>query len=323
MIAALWQAGGALWAGLWALLALLWWWGLPKGKTRWLDRVYPALPLLVAGAWALAPAPAFVTLWLQAGLWFWLWLTVVWLISLAKRDSSIMDIAFGLLMLALPWWVQLHLGGLAEGSATLCLWLATLGFGRYSVYILWRNLPHGEDVRYARWRERFGGRWWWWSYFQVFLLQGVVLWFWVLPMLLALSAPASGMGPLQGVGAAVWALGFVFEAGGDWQLARFKRTRQDRSQLLNHGLWALTRHPNYFGQACMGWGLAILALAHPLGLWAVPAVLYQTWFMYQGSATSLMERHMARSKPGYAEYCERVPAFFPRLWPRRSPGDHA
>ena len=317
MIDALWQFPVPLLA-LWAVLAGLWLWARPVSGRRLLDWAYPLLPLGVAMLPGLWPTQTWLTVWLQAGLWLWVWLTVVWVISLLKRDSSIMDIAFGLLMLALPWWLQAQQGGVGAGTATLALWLATLGFGRYSLHILRRNLPHGEDARYARWRERSGSRWWWWSYFQVFLLQGVVLWVWALPLVLAVGLPAAPLGPLDALGAAVWALGFVFEAGGDWQLTRFLRTRRDRSQLLDTGLWALTRHPNYFGQTCMWWGYGVFALAHPWGWLSVVPLAYVTWFMNQGSATSLMERHMAKTKPGYAHYCATVPAFFPRP-PSRAP----
>ena len=301
------------------LLASVWQWALPRGKTRVIDRLYPLAPLLVAGLLPHLPTDSqpFVFSWLQAGLWLWAWLTLVWLISLVKKDASIMDIAYGLLLLVLPWWLHAHLGGETAPSSTWLLTLTTLGFGRYGAYILWRNLPHGEDPRYARWRERAGPRWWWFSYLQVFLLQGVVIWVWAVPLVLVLSSPGA-LGPWHLAGGLVWALGFVFEAGGDWQLARFKRRRREPGQLLDTGLWSLTRDPNYFGHACMWWGYALIALGHPLGWLALAPAAYVTWFMYAGSATSLMERHMARTKPGYDAYCARVPAFFPR-WPSAGP----
>jgi steroid 5-alpha reductase family enzyme len=260
--------------------------------------------------------PGFLPAWIELGLGLWLSLTVVWVISLLKRDASIMDIAYGLLLLGACAWLFRRLGADAGASGWLLLAMGSLGFGRYSLYILWRNLPQGEDPRYARWRQRSGARFWWWSYFQVFLLQGVVIWLWCLPLVLGMASS----GPLQAwhvAGALVWAVGFVFEAGGDWQLTRFKRLRQDRSQLLDTGLWGLTRHPNYFGQTCMWWGYALFALPHAWGWLSLLTAAYVTWFMHKGSATSLMERHMARTKPGYAAYCARVPAFFPR-WPGRS-----
>jgi steroid 5-alpha reductase family enzyme len=195
--------------------------------------------------------------------------------------------------------------------------MTSIGFGRYSLYILWRNLPHGEDPRYARWRQRSGARWWWWSYFQIFLLQGVVIWIWAVPLVFGMRASGE-IGFWHIAGALVWLVGFVFEAGSDWQLTRFKRQRTDRSQLLDTGLWALSRHPNYFGQTCMWWGYGVFALAHPWGWLSVLPLVYVTWFMNKGSATSLMERHMVKTKPGYANYCATVPAFFPRL-PSRAP----
>jgi len=325
MIGWLWSDHAMALAIVWAVLAAVWLVALPRDKTRWVDRLYPLAPLIVAvlHAWDALP-PGFAGAWLQVAVWLWVSLTGVWIISLIKKDASIMDIAYGLLLLALPWWVYGQLAGVPSPSAWWLLAMATVGFGRYSLYILWRNLPHGEDPRYARWRERSGARWWWFSYFQVFLLQGVVIWVWSVPLVLALLQPGP-VGLWHWLGAAAWAVGFIFEAGGDWQLTRFKRTRADRSQLLDTGLWALTRHPNYFGQTCMWWGYGLVALSHPLGLLALLPVVYVTWFMHEGSATSLMERHMARTKPGYADYCARVPAFFPRLWPSRAgqPGDHA
>jgi len=238
------------------------------------------------------------------------------------RPAGSTDIAYGLLLLSLPWWLHAQLGSVDAPSAWWLLAMTTLGFGRYSLYILWRNLPHGEDPRYARWRERSGARWWWLSYFQVFLLQGVVIWVWSLPLVIAL-AQAGPLSAWHGIATLVWLIGFVFEAGGDWQLTRFKRQRQDRSQVLSTGLWSLTRHPNYFGQACMWWGYGLFALAHPWGWLSLASVAYVTWFMHKGSATSLMERHMAKTKPGYAEYCARVPAFFPRFPRTTTAKEHA
>ena len=318
MIETLWQEHAMAVLLIWAAMVALWLRGIPRENTRWLDRAYPILPLVVAalalsGTWA----TNFLSTFLQLGIWLWAWLTLVWVISLLKRDASIMDIAYGLLLLGTSWWLFLHLGAQAHATNVLLLSMASIGFGRYSMYILWRNLPHGEDPRYARWRQRSGARWWWWSYFQIFLLQGVVIWIWAVPLVFGMRAPGE-IGFWHIAGALVWLVGFVFEAGSDWQLARFKRQRTDRSQLLDTGLWALTRHPNYFGHTCMWWGYGVFALAHPWGWLSVLPLMYVTWFMNKGSASSLMERHMVKTKPGYANYCATVPAFFPSL-PSRTP----
>jgi len=318
MIEALWPSHAMAVLLLWVAMVVLWLWGMPRDNTRWLDRAYPVFPLAVAalaisGTWA----ATFLSTFLQLGIWFWIWLTVVWLISLLKRDASIMDIAYGLLLLGSSWWLYIHLGAQAHASNVLLLAMTSIGFGRYALHIIWRNLPHGEDPRYARWRQRSGARWWWWSYFQIFLLQGVVIWTWTVPLVFGMHAPGE-IGFWHIAGALVWLVGFVFEAVSDWQLTRFKRQRTDPTQLLDTGLWAWTRHPNYFGQTCMWWGYGVFALAHPWGWLSVVPLAYVTWFMNQGSATSLMERHMAKTKPGYAHYCATVPAFFPRP-PSRAP----
>jgi len=313
MIELLWHSHVLKCGAVWTLLAGIWLWAQPKNST-WIDRAYPLAPFAVAALFYFWPeAPDYLVKYLQLGLWLWLWLSVVWLLSLLKRDASIMDIAYGVILLCGPWWLYSLTGQTPQDSSQLLLAMTTLGFGRYSLYILWRNLPHGEDPRYAKWRLRSGSRFWWWSYFQIFLLQGVVIWIWMVPLLFGMQT-AGALGFWHLAGAGIWLIGFVFEAGGDWQLTQFKRTRQDTSQLLNTGLWSFTRHPNYFGQTCMWWGYGVFALAHPWGWLSVLPISYITWFMNKGSATSLMERHMIKTKPSYAEYCAKVPAFFPRLW---------
>lgn len=296
MIEIFWQSYALACGFVWALLAGVWLWAQPD-NSRWLDRVYLLAPFAVVGIFYPWPqAPDYLVQYLQLGLWLCVWLSVVWLISLLKRDASIMDIAYGLILLCGPWWLFFMAGQAAQDSTQLLLAMCTLGFGQYSLYILWRNLPHGEDPRYAKWRQRSGSRFWWWSYFHIFLVQGIVIWIWMLPFLFGMQTA----GPLSFwhlAGAGVWLIGFVFEAGCNWQLTQFKRKRQDNSQLLNTGLWSLTRHPNYFGQTCMWWGYGVHALAQPWGWLSVLPIAYITWFMNKGSATSLMERHMIKTKP--------------------------
>ena len=164
MIASIWQSYALECGVLWALLAAIWLWAQPE-NARWLDRIYPLVPFGVfAILWMFPQAAESLNKYLQLGICLWVWLTVVWVISLLKRDASIMDIAYGLLLLGTSWWLFLHLGAQAHASNVLLLAMTSIGFGRYSLYILWRNLPHGEDPRYARWRQRSGARWWWWSY---------------------------------------------------------------------------------------------------------------------------------------------------------------
>lgn len=303
----------ALWVG--ALFAFRRRADLKTGAVR--DCLFPGLVLLIAVTWAMVdPNGAlgrFLDIYARFGLIVLAFMTLTWCISLMMRDSSIMDIVYPLTAL-LPLAILLSQRNTWSPHELVLLGLVALWSLRLSVHIAWRNLGHGEDARYAGWRRRFGALWWWWSYFQVFALQGVLVWLWCLPIALALHASPRGFGWQHLLAGTVFIVGFVFQAGGDWQLERFKRMRRDRAEVLTTGLWSVTRHPNYFGEAVMWWSFWILSLVHPWGWASVAAPLYVTWFMAKGSATPMQDRYLTKTKPGYAAYAERVPTFFP--WSR-------
>ena len=175
-----------------------------------------------------------------------------------------------------------------------------------------RNLSHGqEDGRYAAWRRRFGGQWWWWSFFHVFTLQGVMVWLWSIGLIAAVAAGPRALGWQHALAVALFAVGFYFQLVGDLQLDRFKKSRRDRSEVLDSGLWRLSRHPNYFGETIIWWSFGALGLVHPWGWLALVCPVYVTWFMSAGSATPMQERYLVKTKPAYADYMRRVPCFFP------------
>lgn len=302
--------------GLWLALAAVWL-GFTRRLSCWppsaKDYLWPWLPLLVValawGVWGAETASLFATL----ALVFWIILSAVWMASVARRDSSIMDIAYAASSVVAAW-VQWRLQGADASPRTLlALALVNLWGWRYTIYIALRNLPHGEDARYARWRSRTGEAWWWWSYFQVFLVQGVMIWLWYLPLALALAVPGP-IGALEVAAALVWTIGFVFEAGADWQLARFKRDPANRGKIIATGLWAQSRHPNYFGEAAMWCGYGLLALAHPWGWVALACTAYTVHLMNRGSATRMTDAYLMKRKPGYREYAARTPIFLPRIF---------
>lgn len=244
------------------------------------------------------------------------YMTFLWLVSLALKDASIVDIFWGLgFIIALATYFVAGDGWMAR--KLLVLVLVTVWGLRLSGYILWRNSGQGEDFRYRRIREAAGASFWWRSYFQVFLMQGLLLWVISAPLLAAQhNSEPDGWAITDALGAAVWALGFFFEAVGDWQMARFKADPANKGKVMRHGLWRYTRHPNYFGDATLWWGYFIIAAGTTDG-WVTafgPAIM--TVLLMRVSGVALLERSLKREKPEYADYIARTSAFVPWL-PRR------
>jgi steroid 5-alpha reductase family enzyme len=240
-------------------------------------------------------------------------MVALWLLSLRLEDASIVDIAWGPLFVVVAL-LGFFLGDGWHGRKVLMLAMVGLWGLRLGWHIRRRNRGRGEDPRYAKWRREAGAAWWWRSLFKVFLLQGVVLWTVSLPIQLVMTAP----GPARfvvwdAIGELVWAIGFLLEAIGDAQLQAFREDPK-RSGVLDNGLWAFTRHPNYFGEAVLWWGIWIVALAVPWG-WALGASpLLMTLLIRYVSGVPMAEALM-EGREGWGGYVRRTSAFVPG--PRR------
>ncbi|WP_020674326.1 DUF1295 domain-containing protein [Amycolatopsis nigrescens] len=185
---------------------------------------------------------------------------------------------------------------------------------RLAVHLQLRNRRLPEDPRYAEMVRRAGSRPGRRIFVRVYLVQAVVLWFVSLPVQLAQYG--TGFGVAAWFGVALWAIGFTFEAIGDEQLRRFKADPENRGKVLRHGLWRYTRHPNYFGDACVWWGLYLLACSTPLGAATVLSAAAMTFLLAKGTGKPLLEKGMEKTRPGYRDYVERTSGFFP-LPPRK------
>jgi steroid 5-alpha reductase family enzyme len=241
----------------------------------------------------------------------------LWGLSVALRNASIVDVFWGLGFALIAWLGLARAGGDVAPRQWLVAVLVGVWGVRLAGYLLWRNAGRGEDPRYVAMRRRIGPRFWWVSLFSVFALQGVLLWIVSLPVQVVMRAPGGPLGVLDALGALVCAVGLGFEALGDWQLARFKADPANAGRVMDRGLWRYTRHPNYFGDACVWWGLFAIALATPLGPWSVVGPALMTFLLLRVSGVPLLERSMARRRPEYAAYAARTSAFFPRP-PRQS-----
>jgi steroid 5-alpha reductase family enzyme len=229
------------------------------------------------------------------------YMTVLWLASLALRNSSIVDIFWGL-GFVLVTVVYMIAGDGWDGRQALVLGLVAAWGLRLSGYILWRNHGKGEDFRYQRMREAPGPSWWLRSYFQVFLLQGLLLWVISAPLLAAeRNAQPDEIVVTDVLGAAVWAVGFFFEAVGDWQLARFKRPGEQR-QGDAAGVVAVHAAPELLRDATLWWGYYVIAAGTTDGWVTAFGPVIMTVLLVRLSGVALLERTLTRDKPEYAEY---------------------
>jgi steroid 5-alpha reductase family enzyme len=259
---------------------------------------------------------SFLNLWLSSGLLILSLMTLLWLISLKLKDSSIVDIFWGTGFVITFWVAAFLVPGPLTPRILLLGTVATVWGLRLSLYIFSRNAGKGEDFRYAAWRKEAGTSWWWRSFFKVFFLQGAIMWVVAIPLIAAQTGDTtSPLKCLDYTGAALWLVGFIFEAGGDWQLARFKSNPKNKGKLLTTGLWSLTRHPNYFGDAAQWWGFYLIA-ASAGALWTIFSPIIMTFLLMQVSGVVMLEKTLKDTKPGYADYIARSSAFFPWL-PRK------
>ena len=239
------------------------------------------------------------------------YMTSLFAVALLRHDNSIADLAWGpgFLIVALT---ALAVTRNATGRPLLATLLIAVWGLRLGVHILFRNRGRAEDFRYAAWRQAWG-RWFVpRTYVQVFLLQGLFMLAVSSSAIVICHAPVRPLGPWDVIGLAVWLVGFFFEVVGDRQLARFKKDPAQRGRIITSGLWRWTRHPNYFGEATMWWGLFLIALAVPGGALAAVSPLTITVLLRWVSGVPLLEKKYAGNEE-FAAYARRTNAFIPWL----------
>lgn len=259
---------------------------------------------------------SFLSVYFQAGGVILGLMTLIWLLSLWLKDSSIVDIFWGTgFVIAVWFYFSLTVEGFLFRKLLITS-ITTIWGLRLSLHILIRNLGKGEDFRYRKWRQEVGPAWWWRSFFKVFLLQGVLMWIISSPLLAAQIDATPDLTWLDFAGAAIWLMGFFFEAVGDWQLMRFKAEPANQGKLLTSGLWRYTRHPNYFGDAAQWWGFYLIAVAAG-GWYTIFSPIIMTLLLRRVSGVTMLEKTLKKTKPGYKEYVESVNAFIP-WFPRKN-----
>lgn len=239
------------------------------------------------------------------------YMTTWFLIALAARRNDVVDVAWGLGFIVAAAWLLLRADAppLRQYAASA---LVTIWGLRLAWHIGRRNLRPGttEDARYAAWRREWGR----WliprSFLQIFMLQGFFMLLVSSPVQVIGSQVGPPFGVLDAIGVGVWVFGFVFESVGDRQLRTFLAEPANRGTIMDRGLWAYTRHPNYFGEAAMWWGVGIMALSLPGGWIGLVGPVTITWLLTMVSGVPMLERLM-EGRPGWAEYKARTSVFIP------------
>lgn len=231
-----------------------------------------------------------------------------WALSVYRKNVAIVDSIWSL-MFVLAGGAYAYASGPPRARTVLVLSLLTVWALRLSIHITRRNQGHGEDPRYRAIRARNQPNFAFKSLYLVFGFQALLAWIISLPLLGSLSS-LRPLGWLDIAGTALWLLGFIFEAGGDWQLARFTSNPNNKGRVMDAGLWRYTRHPNYFGDFCVWWGLYLIALGAG-AWWSIPGPLIMSVLLLRVSGVRLLERDIVQRRPEYADYIRRTNAFFP------------
>lgn len=237
------------------------------------------------------------------------YMTTWFVISVLIKRNDIADIAWGLGFVLLTW-VSFAISGNTDARGILVGVLVSIWGARLAWHIYSRNRGKPEDYRYAAWRVEWGSTVYIRSFFQIYLLQGVLLYLVVMPVLFINYSRGGSLGLLDLAGCAVWIMGFLFESIGDAQLAQFIKNPTNKGKLIQSGLWQYTRHPNYFGEVTQWWGIWLIALSIPGGWLSIIGPLTITFLILKVSGIPMLEKKMAE-KPEFAEYSKRTSMFIP------------
>ncbi|MEO5710261.1 MAG: DUF1295 domain-containing protein [Nocardioidaceae bacterium] len=246
------------------------------------------------------------------------------LVALRVGRHAVVDVAWGLGFAAIAVAAFLASEGAGDGFIGGFALVLTVIWGvRLAVHIGLRSRGHGEDPRYVELLGRAPGNPQVYAFKRIYLTQGAVMWFVSLPVQVAMFTQGEANAATW-IGVLLWVVGFTFETVGDLQLTRFRNDPASKGRVLDTGLWRYTRHPNYFGDACVWWGLSLIAFSSWPGILTILSPLAMTWLLAKGTGKPLLEKDMSSRRPGYADYVRRTSGFVPLPPKKHAPtGDSA
>jgi len=253
----------------------------------------------------------FISIFSQGGFIILGLMILLWIVSLLIKNSSIVDIFWGFGFVLVGWFYFVLTPNSDSLRKIILVALSNIWGLRLTLHVLIRNFGKPEDFRYQKWRNESPGIWWIKSLFQVYLLQGLLMWIISAPLLAAqMLSSTKGLNVFDYIGILLWAIGFFFETVGDAQLARFKANPANKGKVLDSGVWRFSRHPNYFGDSAQWWGYFVIALAAG-AWWTFFSPLIMTLFLIKVSGVALLEKTIVNKRPEYAEYIRTTSAFIP------------
>ncbi len=255
-----------------------------------------------------------MTYYISLAVLLFMYMNVWFVLSVLKKRNDVADVAWGLGFVLIAWMAFFLSEEQGVRGLLVCVLVSVWGL-RLAWHIHKRNKGRLEDYRYLSWRKEWG-RWFYLrSYAQVFLLQGILLFLIVLPVIAVNKSVVPVFSWLDFVGIGTWLFGFYFEAVGDWQLAKFIQDPTNKGRLMQSGLWAYTRHPNYFGEVSQWWGLWLIATSVPEGWLTIVSPLTITFLILKISGVPMLERKLVEH-PDFEAYKRRTSMFIP-MRPRK------
>lgn len=229
--------------------------------------------------------------------------------SLIKKRNDIADVAWGIGFVLIAW-TSFFVSEENSFRSILVNILVSIWGIRLFLHIYLRNKGKKEDYRYLAWRKEWGKFFYLRSYFQVYILQGALLFLVIMPVLMINRNIGLPLNFFDIFGLMVWIFGFVFEVVGDWQLSQFVKKPSNKGCLMTTGLWKYTRHPNYFGEIVLWWGVWFMAISVPLGFMAIMGPLTITILILKVSGIPMLEKKMAEN-PDFIEYKRKTSMLIP------------
>ena len=243
----------------------------------------------------------------QLAILLFIYFNIFFILSVIKKDNSLVDIGWGF-GFALAVLYTLYQSSFSGVGLLLTIIITTWG-GRLGLHILARKIGKPEDFRYQKWRKEWKN-FYLRSYFQIYMLQGILLFIIVFPAVKTINKGVGFLGILGYLGLFVWLIGFFFEVVGDWQLKKFLENEKNKGEIMQSGLWKYTRHPNYFGEATMWWGIFLIVLDSGGSIISIISPITITYLLLYVSGVPLLEKHFA-DNPKFQEYAEKTNKFVP------------